>query len=583
VQEFDKDKNKWEIPKDDPIYGESLTLTWKELNRHANTSKKRRSSKHGTNDQPSVPVIDFGVNNFSAKLAETDIGPLLAPKTRAPVMFPVYLDLWAQTSPQPLVTPHLPLFLHGPQAGPADLQIVWRTDLDDEECWESEEGEISSAIDRVAALPPSSLEAVAVPFAVGKRWLLGQRPATEKVADIDRPLPLDDDEAEEGPSGTLRAIIWRGNKSIVLNADSAKDLRPGDTVVVPSFRGGLFMGSFDPFATDPVPDLAERASFVARAKAFLRLHPRVLAGLGLAQSTDGEKFSGDPQTPWLVQLVTALKDATTIKVDDSLELLKGRRLVSRTDIKPDSSESSDEDTTDPEISSFKGHAIKLSRHSHDVERWARNFCERLGLLHSESSKLVAEAIIFAAWLHDVGKADPRFQCLLRDGSEIAVLKDKRREPSDWLLAKSGMDEHDARRRRASADRSGYPPGTRHEILSLAMIQDNAEVRAEAKRRGIEGIYFELVLHLVASHHGWCRPYPPAVIETDGALQVSCEHGGLQLSAKADHRLYRLDGEVPGRFARLNEHFGPLQLAWFEAILRLADHRASEEEASNGSV
>ncbi len=582
VQELDKEKNKWEIPKDDPIYSESLPLTWKELNRHADTSRKRRGGRHGTNDQSSVPVIDFGVNNLSAKFAETDIVPLLAPKTRAPVMFPVYLDLWAQTTPQPVVVPHLPLFLHGPQAGPADLQIVWRTDLDDEECWESEEGEIPSAIDRVAALPPSSLEAVGVPFTIGRSWLLGQKTATENVADIDRPLPSDG-ETKEGSSVSLRAVIWRGNKSIVLNAGSARDLHPGDTVVVPSIRGGLFLGSFDPSVTDPVPDLAERASLEARAKAFLRLHPRVLAGLGLAQSADGAKFSGDPQTPWLVQLVTALKDATTIRVDDSLELLKGRRPVSRPSIKPDYDESSDEDTTDPEISSFKGRAIKLGRHSHDVERWARNFCDRLGLLHSEPSKLVAEAIIFAAWLHDVGKADPRFQCLLRDGGEITVLKDRRREPSDWLLAKSGMDERDARRRRVAADRSGYPPGTRHEILSLAMIQGNAEVQAEAKQRRIDGIYFELVLHLVASHHGWCRPYPPVIVEADKILQVSCEHGGLHLSAKVDHCLYRLDSGVPERFARLNERFGPLQLAWFEAILRLADHRASEEEAFNGSV
>jgi CRISPR-associated endonuclease/helicase Cas3 len=246
---------------------------------------------------------------------------------------------------------------------------------------------------------------------------------------------------------------------------------------------------------------------------------------------------------------------------------------------PEAFQSRDEEVTDPDVSSFRGRAVKLSKHSRDVERWARNICEHLG--HLKSSKLIAEAIVFAAWLHDAGKADPRFQRLLRDGSEISMLKDRRREPSDWMLAKSDMDERGARRQRAAADRSGYPPGTRHEMLSLAMVQANADVLAEAKRRGLDNLHWELVLHLVASHHGWCRPYPPSIVEPDKALQVSYEHAGLGLSANADHGLHRLDSGVSERFARLNQRFGSLQLAWFEAILRLADHRASEQEADDG--
>jgi CRISPR-associated endonuclease/helicase Cas3 len=293
------------------------------------------------------------------------------------------------------------------------------------------------------------------------------------------------------------------------------------------------------------------------------------------------RLFGDAHPRWLTRLVTALENAITVRVDESLELLRGRRRVSLSVDDSQAFESVDEETTDPDKSSFTGHPVKLSQHSRDVECWARSFCDRLGLSTSEDSRPVAEAIIFAAWLHDVGKADPRFQRLLRDGSEIAIIKDQRREPSDWLLAKSAMDERDAGRRRTASTRSGYPPGTRHEMLSLAMVQTNADFGTEAKRRGLDNLYVDLVLHLVASHHGWCRPYPPAIIEPDKALQVSCEHGALKLSAKADHGLSRLDSGVSERFARLNEHFGPLQLAWFEAILRLADHRASEEETNDG--
>lgn len=581
VQKFDRERKKWEIPKDDPIYGETLVLTWKELTKRAKASKPRRDKSHA-DEAASPPLVDFGVNNFSAKLAEADVTPLLSPKLRAPLLFPVYLHLWAQTCPQPPVTPYLPLFLHGPQAGPADLQIVWRTDLNDEECWESEE-DSPSAIDRVAALPPSSLEAVQVPFVIGKRWLLEQKPIAEQIADVDRPLPLEDNGIGENIERNVRAIVWRGDNSFVLNIHSANELHPGDTVVVPTIKGGLFMGSFDPFQTQSVQDIAERASFEARSKAVLRLHSQVLADLRLVHSDDGVRLSEGIQIPWLSQFVTALENATVIQVDNSLKLIKARRPISRPVGDSYLTDSGGEDITDPEASSFNGRAVKLRQHSTDVERWARSFCDRLGLSRSESSRLLAEAIFFAAWLHDVGKADPRFQCLLRGGSEVTMLKDQRREPSGWLLAKSEMDENDFRRRRIAAVRSGYPRGKRHEILSLAMIQNNTEVRAEAKRRGLDDLHLELALHLVASHHGWCRPFPPVSIEPDSTLQVSCDHENLQLSAKAADGLHSLDSGIAERFARLNEHFGPLQLAWFESVLRLADHRASEEEANNGGT
>ena len=44
----------------------------------------------------------------------------------APTLLPAYLDLWAQTSPPPSQLPDVSLWLHGPSAGPADVQVVWR-------------------------------------------------------------------------------------------------------------------------------------------------------------------------------------------------------------------------------------------------------------------------------------------------------------------------------------------------------------------------------------------------------------------------------------------------------------------------
>ena len=95
-------------------------------------------------------------------------------------------------------------------------------------------------------------------------------------------------------------------------------------------------------------------------------------------------------------------------------------------------------------------------------------------------------------------------------------------------------------------------GYRHEFQSMLDVQKN----------GLDGLgsdpRFELALHLIAAHHGHARP----AIGIDG-----CD--GLPPSA-AEARAY----EVGRRFVGLQRQWGPWGLAWWEALLRAADQRAS---------
>ncbi len=176
-------------------------------------------------------------------------------------------------------------------------------------------------------------------------------------------------------------------------------------------------------------------------------------------------------------------------------------------------------------------------------------------------------LALAGWLHDVGKADPRFQRWLVGGSTIGSEGDT----GNRLLAKSALPPANPAARRQARRRAGYPDGVRHEMLSLAMVEHHEVMRAAHDP--------DLVLHLVASHHGWCRPFAPLVCDRE-AIEVQVSHGSHVLHARTDHTLARLDSEVASRFWRLVGRYGWWGLAWLEAIVRLADHRASEQaEAS----
>jgi CRISPR-associated endonuclease/helicase Cas3 len=441
--------------KRDPIYQGTIVETVRWLT--AKLEGKRKT-------------VDFG----SRSLLDAPVD-LLAPKENAPTVLPTYLDLWSQTAPEPFAVPEPGLFLHGPRSGPQDVQLIWRVDIDEAALGSQA---LSNLVAAVGAVRPSSLEAISLPFVVACRWL---RALEVKALEGTTDLEIKGDDKSGVDSGGRRALRWRGDKSEIVDASM---IWPGDTLVVPSSYGGIDPASkcFDPGATEKVPDLAERASLMGRGRPLLRLHPRVLEALGLSLDSEDPKAARDEMAtlagsmrgwnePWARWLGESRKAQPVPWGDgekDGWVVLLGKRVKAkelRNALDPEerdraSIEDGVESITDDEDSPYVGCEVTLHDHSKHVEARARDYAKRLGL----SDELVND-LSLAAWLHDIGKADRRFQRMLRGGSEIAYYRDEHR-----VLAKSAMAAGSKAEHQRAQRLSGFPQGARHEVQSLAMIE-----------------------------------------------------------------------------------------------------------------
>jgi len=148
-----------------------------------------------------------------------------------------------------------------------------------------------------------------------------------------------------------------------------------------------------------------------------------------------------------------------------------------------------------------------------------------------------EALALAARLHDEGKRAVRWQRAFH--APFGGVYAKTKGPVNFSVL------------------DGY----RHEFGSLFPIEKHPEFQALSEDLK------DLVLHLVAAHHGGARP----LISTR-----SCEEAP---SSMLDVRA----GEVALRFARLQKRWGPWGLAWWEALLRAADQQASRDNDKNDEL
>ena len=541
-----------EPKEEDPIYGSALPRTWQWLGRHARAG-----------------VVDMGINAVQAALnsdlaADPDLlANLCPPAPDAPVMLPAHVDCWVQTSPIPCPDPDVSIFLHGPRRGAADVQVCWRADVDeadpDEQKW----------IEAAALCPPASAECMPVPLMMVRRWLTGD------MEDRDSgDAPAAEQEATEGEVSAHMVLRWLGPDASELVTDPVA-IRPGDTLILAANAAGS-----DSFGCLPghvvgqaVNDLGEEANLRARAKAVLRVHPAVMASwpggaarqrlLELATDSasidnidaireslaDLAQVAGLP--PWLTAAARSLAQDRRLAIHHHPFcglVLRGSRLVRGWTA--ESASFTDEDQTSSATVS-----VPLHQHLQGVADRAKTFAEACGL-----SQPLAEDIALAARCHDLGKADPRFQAFLRGGTGLPGL----------LLAKSQDAPRTPQALVVARQRSGYPVGGRHELLSVRMLEAAGLLSRAADP--------DLVLHLIACHHGRCRPFAP-VVEDPSPVTASLMLDGCTIQAGSSTGLERLDSGVSERFWRLVRRYGWWGVAYLEAIVRLADHRCSEAEQS----
>lgn len=564
--------------KDDPVYGEDIAKTWEWL--------KKNTTKVGK-----LKFFDFGIKAFDQMRAESKGDFPQSELKVAPVLFPSYVDTWVQTSPTPHADPDPAPFLHGASAlDVADVQIVWRNDLNDialdarNKMWPS----------IVALRPPVVREALPVPIWAARVWLAETGRA--EIADVEG-VNLTSSNGKINKSRD--ALRWRGVDESAMVA--ASQIAPGDTIVVPSNYGGADQFGWYPQSTAPVKDigddctneLAQEYSRVAgwgvKRRPF-RLRLRLDDLLDEANGEMEETWSTPSETK-INDLLSAYLDNTEDNAENSFNreaariLLgaKGRkRKVARypqgstntivisykplpSNIKRQqavslaSAETNDDHTDVDDTASITGVQVTLTDHCRGVGDWARKFATDCGL-----EQQLIDDLWLAGRLHDLGKADYRFQIWLHGGDELAWAG------TDEPIAKSSeMQANDRTAMKYALERSGYPKGARHELLSVALAEKYPDVLNQAHDP-------DLVLHLVGTHHGRARPFPP-VVPDPVPVEVSVDLDGKLLTAMSAHGLEKLSSGWVERFWRMVRRYGVWGLAYLETLLRLADYARSEEE------
>lgn len=475
-------------------------------------------------DDQQQPDEDQTANLSPRRVAEV-LGPPGDDPGRAPEMLPGILWEWVKTTTPPEGEAPVEPYFSGIGSPEYTVSVIWRVHMPEP----------------------------------GRR--LWPRPKDREAVDIARHelrAVLTDD----------KPIHRLGSDGVTVETIGKADLRSGDRVVLPTDRGLLDNFGWNTDAPGPVMDVSlVGQGLPLDAKAInqlcaIDLTSELKKALGTEDDETNEIDEAE-QDQAISNILEAIRAAETPQGWDpkewsdftnSLEppIVESRREVPRLRVRQPQEEAPigdfDENSLVPSLNQSNQELATLEGHGRAVGDQSRMVAQRVGLpLH------LCKVVEFAARLHDMGKADRRFQLWLDPEDKNGV-----------AMAKSNAPRH---RWEAMRVQSGWPRGGRHEDLSarlvLAWLQQQPDWGTPLER--------DLLVHLVISHHGKGRPLVPPAADGTGE-RVRGVVSRVDVEASAD--LARIDWEQPARFRRLNDHFGPWGLALLEAIVIRSDHAVS---------
>jgi CRISPR-associated endonuclease/helicase Cas3 len=443
-----------------------------------------------------------------------------APQPAVAPVTDILLDAWTMTSVREALPgrPEVAPYLHGLTADPPETHIVWRSEV------------------KLLAEANTSQQVL-------RRWFGRCRiEARERLRDrTDRVVKEIQKIAKRHSHKDLQAVVLteRGEAELLpllaLLERSLSELA-FRTVILPVEAGGLTNeGLLDGDVHGPAMDVADvdgkRARQVIRAIGNMYWHWPITDYKTEEIETDDLE---DGQTCTTIEEAAAQIARSHSKVvsqliplvhppeggEDEAEI---RYLLLMVEPKRAAEET-------PESAGFAGPPT-LNQHSEDAAAWAERIADALCL-----EEALKQTLITAARWHDRGKARRCWQRAIFNETNAVLAKPGPRGMNPRLLG-----------------------GYRHEFGSLLEAAADSQVCSHLEA--------DLILHLIAAHHGRARPH----FESD-AWDME-RHTTVQ-NTQAAH-------EVMRRFGRLQQRFGRWGLAWLESLLRCADALASQQVAEKG--
>lgn len=447
------------------------------------------------------------------KLSAFDRVAAFSPAPAIRVATEIQFDAWALTSIREPIAARPPVapYLHGEQEWePPETHVAWREDPD----------VVCGAL--LAAYPPEDL---LDDFPLKPHELL--RDTTKRVVEtlggLVQGLRKDTEENPEDlpaawlvrESGTVE-LLRLGHFAAKERKEALEALLADATIILPASVGGISLQGM--LSSDRAGDAADTDVSAVSAPGGQWSRIRI--------------WCSAPDVPpqyaahRLLRVIDTWRGREDISEDDEKVAANCRYwlwLEARTGMLPNSS---------------TNRAPTLAEHCQKAEGLATAFAERLLPPATAGEPDLRRCVVLAARLHDQGKNRRRWQFGIgNDGYDPTH--------PDTILAKAGCG---MRPRLVAED-------YRHEFGSLVdALNDASFVTLSEDEK-------DIVLHLIAAHHGRARPHFPAAEITDSSTSLDT---ALALAT-----------EVPRRFSRLQQRFGRWGLAWLESLLRAADYAASK--------